>query len=121
MTLFQNTGAKKGRGLGTKTVSRGVPVPSAPRPAPHSLQGPWEVTSGLSHLRGHDQGSLRAQSASSGSPPPPKAFRSHREPLFLLGRPRPFPSQLPAGASLGLSSQQPGEGAMQPSLPGSSC
>lgn len=28
MTLFQSTGAKRGRGLGTQTVTKGVPGPS---------------------------------------------------------------------------------------------
>ena len=31
MTLFQSTGAKRGRGLGTQTVIKGVPGPSDPR------------------------------------------------------------------------------------------
>lgn len=31
MTLFQSTGAKRGRELGTETVTKGVPGPPDPR------------------------------------------------------------------------------------------
>lgn len=118
MTLFQSTGAKKGRGLGTKAVTRGIPVPPDPRSAPHSLWRPQGGTSGLGQLRRHSQGALRAQRASypPGTRPLPKPSLRTGSPCSfwetnwtMKGPAHTLPLSFPGVTSLGLSPWQPGQ------------
>lgn len=84
MTLMQGTGAKGGRVLGTKRLGPwGIPVPCDPSYTPHILAGPWRVTSGVSHLRGHSQGHSAQKKSSLGTYPLP--IFPLTQGAFLLG------------------------------------
>lgn len=99
-------------------------------PVPHSPMGPGRVTSGLSCLQGHSQGPRRPREPFLGTRPlpafPPTPVPSGkptgqggaevRTPL-LTGYLRCFLWASPRSSSC----WRHGEGAVQPSLPGSSC
>lgn len=112
MTLFQSTGAKRGRELGTETVTKGVPGPPDPRSMHPPSQSFPPRTLG-SYLRSQPSEGTRAgppespESASSGNLPPSKAFPSHRGPLFLLGNHDPPPDSFLGPAPHGQSPLEP--------------
>ena len=94
MTLFQSTGAKGGRGLGTQTVTKGVPGLSDPRsmyPPKASHPGPCGATSGLSQLRGHGQGPLRSWRVPPLGTCPFQSFPLTQGASVPSGKPRPSP------------------------------
>lgn len=94
MPLFQSTGVKRGRQLGTEAMTKGVPGPSDPRSEPPQSLLPRTLGS---YLRSQPSEGTRAgppespEGASSGIPPPSEAFPAHRGPLFLLGNHDPPP------------------------------